>query len=286
MMAPYDDQFCSADSHTTNELLVGGFDVVTGFSQIQRISPAGAVTVEFTSTGTNPQTGDFEEVQAIRYRPDGVAWFSLSEGMDFFDTLNAAGSTTKITDPTGNDGFGPTRIAPFGNDLVYSGPWGFEFTSMGSVVGFADLIGRFDDMASTNVAIAKVGVTFPRLAAPGGDLRVLDGRTGELFRFVDVNMDGDHYFIMGTTTQTAEDDPGERLPAGQIPLGFNTLRLDPLTGDMITTRIVGTSPQHITVMRLTDLNSDDDVDDPGEQTVVFDAGAPPGTDIQGVLLKY
>ena len=39
-------------------------------------------------------------------------------------------------------------------------------------------------------------------------------------------------------------------------------------------------------MRLDDLNSDGDVDDPNEQTVVFDAGAPPGTDIQAVLLKY
>jgi hypothetical protein len=39
-------------------------------------------------------------------------------------------------------------------------------------------------------------------------------------------------------------------------------------------------------MRLTDLNSDGDVDDAGEQTVVYDAGAPPGSDIQGVLLKY
>jgi hypothetical protein len=39
-------------------------------------------------------------------------------------------------------------------------------------------------------------------------------------------------------------------------------------------------------MRLDDLNSDGDVDDAGEQTVVFDAGAPPGTNIQGVLLKY
>ena len=55
---------------------------------------------------------------------------------------------------------------------------------------------------------------------------------------------------------------------------------------MITTRIVGTAPQHITVMRLKDLNMDGDVDDDGEQTVVFDAGAPPGTDIQGVLLNY
>ena len=285
MLPPYDDLFCSASSHTTNELLVGGFELSTGFSEIQRISPAGAVTAEFTSTSTTP-LGDTIDVQAIRYRPDGVAWFAMSENSDRFDTLDAAGNSTKIGGPQGNDGFGPTSIAPFGNDLVYSGPWTFELTHQGSVVGFADLVARYDDVANDNDDFAKIGVTFPRLAAPGGDLRILDGSTGELFRFVDLNSDGDHYFIQGTTVQTAQDDPGERIPAGQLPDGFNTLRLDPLTGDMITTRIVGTAPQHITVMRLEDLNSDDDVDDVGEQTVVFDAGAPPGTDIQGVLLKY
>jgi hypothetical protein len=210
----------------------------------------------------------------------------MSENADRFDTLDAAGNTTRIGGPTGNDGFGPSSIAPFGNDLVYSGPWGFEFMQMGNVVGSADLIARFDDVTNDNDAIAVVGVALPQLAAPAGDLRVLDGSTGELFRFVDLNSDGDHYFIQGTTIQTAEDDPGERIPAGQLPDGFNTLRLDPATGDMIATRIVGTAPQHITVMRLDDLNSDGDVDDAGEQTVVFDAGAPPGTDIRGVLLKY
>jgi hypothetical protein len=285
MLPPYDDQFCSASSHTTNELLVGGVEMSTGFSEIQRISPTGSVTAEFTSTSTTPQ-GDTIDVQAIRYRPDGVAWFGMSEGSDRLDTLDAAGTTAKIGGPQGNDGTGPTSIAPFGNDRVYSGPWGFEFKRMGNVVGSADLIARFDDVANTNDAIAKVGVTFPRLAAPGGDLRVLDGSTGELFRFVDLNGDGDHYFVQGTTTQTAEDDPGERIPAGQLPSGFNTLRLDPLTGDMITTRIVGTAPQHITVMRLKDLNSDGDIDDAGEQTIVYDAGAPPGRDIHGVLLKH
>jgi hypothetical protein len=289
MLPPYDDQFCSASSHTTNELLVGGFEMSTGFSEIQRISPAGVVTAEFTSTSTTPQ-GDTIDVLAIRYRPDGVAYFSMSEGQDTLDELDPAGVilTPRIGGPSGNDGTGPRSIAPFGNDLVYSAPWGFEFTHSGDTAGFADLIARFDDATNDNDAIAVVGVTFPRLAAPGGDLRVLDGSTGELFRFDDLNSDGDHYFIMGagTATQSAEDDPGERIAAGQLPVGFNTLRLDPLTGDMIATRIVGTAPQHITVMRLVDLNSDGDVDDAGEQTVVFDAGAPPGTDIQGVLIKY
>lgn len=285
MLPPYNDVFCSASSLTTNELLVGGFEMSTGFSEIQRISPLGVVTAEFTSTSTTPQ-GDTIDVQAIRYRPDGVAWFGMSDNSDRFDTLDAAGNTTKIGGPMGNDGVGPTSIAPFGNDLVYSGPWGFEFTEMGNVVGFADLIARYDDVTKNHDAIAKVGVTFPRLAAPGGDLRVLDGSTGELFRFVDLDSDGDHYFIQGTTVQTAEDDPGERIPAGQLPEGFNTLRLDLLTGDMISTRIVGIAPQHITVMRLADLNSDGDVDDAGEQTIVFDAGAPAGSDIQDVLLKY
>jgi hypothetical protein len=285
MLPPYDDLFCSASSHTTNELLVGGVELSSGFSEIQRISPGGTVTAEFTSTSTTPQ-GDTIDVQAIRYRPDGVAWFAMSEGQDTLDTLDAAASTTKVGGPMGNEGFGPNSIAPFGNDLVYSGPWSFVLTSMGNEVGFIELIARFDDVTNDNDAIAKVGVAFPSLAAPGGDLRVLDGSTSELFRFVDLNLDGDHYFIMGTTNQTAEDDPGERLPAGQLPSGFNTLRLDPLTGDMITTRIVGTAPQHIMVMRLNDLNSDGDVDDAGEQTVVFDAGAPPGRNIQDVLLKY
>jgi hypothetical protein len=161
---------------------------------------------------------------------------------------------------------------------------------MGSPVGFLDLVARYDAGTGDNDPFAKVGVSFPSLAAPGGDLRILDGITGELFRFVDLPMglgDGDHFFIdTGAIPQTAEDDPGERLSAGQLPAGFNTLYLDPLTGDMITTRIVGTVPQHITVMRLTDLNMDGDVDDLNEQTIIFDAGAPTGTDIRGVLLKY
>jgi hypothetical protein len=284
MLPPYNELFCSASSHTTNELLVGGFEMSTGFSEIQRISPAGVVTAAFTSTSTTPQ-GDTFDVQAIRYRPDGVAWFALSEGLDAFDTLDGT-TTARIGGPQGDDGTGPTSIAPFGNDLVYSGPWGFELTHQGSAVGFADLVARYDDVTKINDAIAVVGVTFPRLAAPGGDLRILDGSTGELFRFEDLDSDGDHFFIQGTTTQSAEDDPGERVPAGQLPDGFNTLRLDPLTGDLIATRIVGIAPQHITVMRLSDLNSDGDVDDAGEQTIVFDAGAPAGTDVQDVLLKY
>ena len=92
--------------------------------------------------------------------------------------------------------------------------------------------------------------------------------------------------VMGQTIQTAVDDPGERIAAGQLPIGFNRLRLDFVTGDIIATRVVGTVPQRITVMRVADLNSDGDVDDPGEQAIVFDAGAPAGTDIQDVLLKY
>jgi hypothetical protein len=39
-------------------------------------------------------------------------------------------------------------------------------------------------------------------------------------------------------------------------------------------------------MRVADLNSDGDVDDAGEQEIVFDAGAPPGTDAADALLKY
>jgi hypothetical protein len=45
-------------------------------------------------------------------------------------------------------------------------------------------------------------------------------------------------------------------------------------------------PQRITVMRVADVNGDGDIDDAGEQVIVFDAGAPPGTDAADVLLKY
>jgi hypothetical protein len=129
------------------------------------------------------------------------------------------------------------------------------------------------------------------LVAPGGDLWVLDGGTGALFRFEDLNGDGDHYFILtesvaGQIVQSAVDDPGERISAGQLPVGFNQLQLDSVTGDIIATRVVGTAPQRITVMRVADLNSDGDVDDEGEQEIVFDAGAPPGTDTADALLKY
>ena len=285
LLAPYDDLFCSSDSHPTNQLLVGAFDLSNGFSEIQRIDSLGTVTAEFTSDTTTPQ-GDTIDVQAIRYRPDGVAYFAMSEGADALDSLDAAGSTTRIGGPLGNNGVGPTTIAPDGNNVVYSAPWTFELTHLGNVVGIANLVARFDDGTNSNDAIAVVGVSRPQLAAPGGELWILDGDTGELFRFDDLNSDGDHYFIQGTTIQTAEDDPGERIPAGQLPSGFDTLHLDSQTGDMITTRVVGTAPQHITVMRLVDLNSDGDIDDAGEQTVVFDAGAPPGTDIVDVLLEY
>ena len=59
-----------------------------------------------------------------------------------------------------------------------------------------------------------------------------------------------------------------------------------MTGDIIATRVVGSVPQRITVMRVADLNRDGDVDDSEEQEIVFDAGAPPGTDTADVLLKY
>ena len=77
-----------------------------------------------------------------------------------------------------------------------------------------------------------------------------------------------------------------RISAGQLPMGFDEVRLDFATGDIIATRVVGTAPQRITMMRVADLNSDGDVDDPGEQVIVFDAGAPAGTDIEDALLKY
>ena len=77
------------------------------------------------------------------------------------------------------------------------GPWGFELMQMGNQVGFASLVARCDNGTNDNDAFAKVGVSSRSLAAPGGDLRILDGSTGELFRFDDLNRDGDHYFIQG-----------------------------------------------------------------------------------------
>lgn len=292
LLAPYDDRFCSSSSHDANELLVGGFNLSTGFSQIQRINSAGNVTVVFTST-TVTQIGDTIDVQAIRYRPDGQAYFAMSEGQHTLTRVDSSGALSAIGGPSGNDGFGPIAIAPFGNGLVYSGPWGVELLGQGNQVqGFAELVSRYAvGSPATNKFIARMGVSLPRLVAPDGDLWILDGGSGALFRFEDLNSDGDHYRIEttsvgGETIQTAVDDPGERISAGQLPVGFNQLQLDSVTGDIIASRVVGSVPQRITVMRVADLNSDGDVNDAGEQVIVFDAGAPPGTDTVDVLLKY
>jgi hypothetical protein len=289
MLPPYDDRFGPVDTHASNEILVAGLQSSTLFSQIQRIV-GGGVTAVFTSNSLTP-AGDTIDVEAIRYRPDGAAYFAMSEGQHTLSRLEPSGSISAIGGPSGDAGFGPTAIAPFGADVVYSAPWTFEYTQGGNVVGSAALVARFDDAGNDNDPIARVGVLSPQLAAPGGNLRILDGATGAMFRFVDLNGDGNHYFVQtttvnGNTVKNAVDDPGERLPAGQLPSGFATLRVDSATGDMITTRIVGTVPQHIGVMRLRDLNSDGDVNDSGEQTLVFDAGAPPGTNIVDVTLKY
>jgi hypothetical protein len=292
MLPPYDDRFGPVDSHTSNEILVTGLQLSTYFSQIQRIDVARNVLAQFTSDSTTPD-GDTIDVEAIRYRPNGAAYFAMSEGQHTLSRLEPTGSISAIGGPSGNTGSGPTAIAPFGTDVVYSATWLFELKQGGNVEGIADLVARFDDTGpgSDNDPVARVGFLSPQLAAPGGSLRMLDHVTGQMLRFVDLNGDGDHYFIEtttidGNTVQNAVDDPGERLPAGQLPSGFGTLRVDSATGDMITTRIVGTAPQHISVMRLRDLNSDGDVDDSGEQTLVFDAGAPPGTNIVDVTLKY
>jgi hypothetical protein len=292
MLAPYDDQFCSSSSHGTNEIMVGGFDSSTGFSEIQRIDSVGNVSDVFTST-TVTQLGDTVDVEAIRYRPDGQAYFAMSEGQHALTRVDRFGTLFPIGGPSGNDGFGPIAIAPFGNALVFSGPWGVELLGKGNKPeGFAEFVARYTAGSPvSNEFIARTGVSRPRLVAPGGDLWILNGGTGELFRFEDLNGDGDHYRIettsvAGQTVQTAVDDPGERISAGQLPVGFDQLQLDLVTGDVIATRVVGSVPERITVMRVADLNSDGDVDDPGEQRIVFDAGAPPGTDTVGALLKY
>jgi hypothetical protein len=176
---------------------------------------------------------------------------------------------------------------------VYSGPWGMELIGgSNEVQGFAEFVARYTlGPPISNEFVARSGVSQARLAAPGGKLWILDGGTGQLFRFEDLNSDGNHYAIetttsMGKTTKRAVDDPGERILAGQLPSGFNRLHLNPITGSVIATRIVGTVPQHVSVMMLKDLNSDGDVNDTGEQVVVFDAGAPSGTDVADILLKY
>jgi hypothetical protein len=294
MLTPYTNAFGPVDSHTNNDMLVSGFEAGTGFSQIQRIFSNGALSAVFTSNSTTP-LGDTIDPHALRYRLDGWAYFAMSEGSSTLARISPAGATSNIGGPNNpgtNEGFGPTAIATFGNDLVFSGPWSFDL-SQGQTVGFADLIARFDDGANTNDSFVWAGFAFPRLAAPAGDLRILNVSSGELFRFEDTNMDGDHFEIVGTSVETAQDDPGERFAAGLLPdpllllpSGFDTLNLDQMTGDVITTRIAGTPPQRIIVMRLDDLNADGDVDDAGEQTVVFDAGAPPGLDISEVVLKY
>jgi len=291
MPPPYDDQFCPSSSYDTNEMLVGSFDSSTGFSQIQRISPGGGVLAVLTST-TVTQLGDTIDAQAIRYRPDGQAYFAMSEGQNAFTRVDQSGGLFQIGGPSGNDGFGPIAIAPYGNNLVFSGPWGEELLGKGNKLeGYAELVARYTASPSSNRFFARTGVTRPRLVAPGGDLWILDASTGELFRFEDLNGDGDHYQIETTTvggesTQTAVDDPGERILLGQLPLGFDQLQLDLVTGDVIATRVVGSAPQRITVMRVADRNGDGDINDSGEQTVVFDAGAPDGTDAVEALLRY
>jgi hypothetical protein len=287
MLTPYTNGFGPVDSHTNNELLVSGFEAGTGFSQIQRIfpNPVGLSAV-FTSRSTTP-LGDTIDPQALRYRLDGWAYFAMSEGSHTLSRTDPFGSISSIggpNDPGSNEGFGPTAIAPFGLDLVFSGPWSFDLTQ-GQTVGFADLIARFDDDANSNKSFVWAGFSFPRLAAPGGDLRILNTSTGALFRFEDTNLDGDHFEIVGTSVETAQDDPNERFPAGFLPMGFDTLNLDHMTGDVITTRIVGIAPQRIMVMRLVDVNANG-VYEESEQTVVFDAGAPAGLDIGAVVLKY
>jgi hypothetical protein len=290
MLAPYDDRFGPADSHASDEILVTGIQSSTFFSQIQRIGVTASVLPQFTSDSTTPD-GDTIDVEAIRYRPDGAAYFAMSEGQHLLSRIAPNGSISAIGGPSGNAGFGPSAVAPAGSNVVYSAPWLFELTYRGKVVGIADLVARFDDTASSNEPIARVGFLSPQLAAPGGNLWMLNATTGEMFRFVDLNGDGNHYFIQttivgGQTVMNAMDDPGERLLAGQLPLGFDTLRLDPETGDMFASRIAGTSPQHVSVMRLRDLNSDGDVNDSGERMLVFDAGAPLGTNLVDVTLKY
>jgi hypothetical protein len=284
LSAPYDDSFGPVASHTSNDLLVSGIDSGSDFSQIQRIGigPPVDVTAVFTCTSQNclNALGDIIDPQAIEYRPDGWAYFAMSEGDHTLSRISPAGVLSSIGGPSkpgSNEDLGPVAIAPFGNDLVYSGPWSFDLKP-----GFVSLVARYDDATGDNDSLVWPGFVLPRLAAPGGDLRILDPATGELFRFVDSDGDGDHFEIVGLT---AEDDVGERIAAGQLPSGFTTLTLDSSTGDMITTRIVGNVPQRIIVMRLEDLNADGNID-AGEQTVIFDAGAPPGTDIQSVRLKY
>jgi hypothetical protein len=208
-----------------------------------------------------------------------------AETLSLIDPLGIISSIGGPSSPGSNEGFGPNAIAPFGTDLVYSGIWSFDL-SQGQTTGTAVLVARYDDATGENDAFVWPGFDLPQLAAPGGDLRILDRSTGELFRFDDLDGDGDHYEIVGSTVLSAQDDADERIAAGQLTSGFDTLTLDLATGDMITTRIVGNAPQRIIVMRLEDLNADGYIDDAGEKTVVFDAGAPPGTDIQGVRLKY
>jgi hypothetical protein len=291
LLWPYDDEFCAASSHTNNQLLVGSFDAGTRFSEIQRISSTGSVTVVFTSNTITP-LGDTIDVQALRYRPDGSAYLAMSEGQHRLSRIDPSNTLTPIGPPPGTDGYGPVAVAPFGNSLVYSGPWGVELLGQGSsVVGFADLVAAYDSTSSMNTFLARMGVSQPRLVAPDGDLWILDGGTGQLFRFEDIDGDGDHYEIEsstsgGVTTKWAVDDPGERILAGQLPIGFDQLHLNPSTGKVMAMRVVGSVPQRITMMLVDDLNGDGDVNDAGEQAVVFDAGAPTGTDIAEIVVKY
>jgi hypothetical protein len=283
LAAPYTRSFGPSASHTTNEVLVSGFAPSTGLSQIQRISPTGLVTPVFTPAEP-PAGGDTIDPLAIAYRSDGWAYFAMSDGQETLSLLDPQGDISNIGGPSGpgaNEGFGPTAIAPSGLDVVYSGPWSFDL-SKGQSFGSANLVARFQE-PRTNEAFVWPGFSFPRLAAPNGDLHILDPATGDLFRFVDVDGDGDHFDIIDLT---AQDDPDERVSVGQLDPGFVTLTLDPMTQDMIATRIVGNVPQRITVMAIRNLNGDGDLEDAGEKTILFDAGAPAGTDIRAVKLKY
>jgi hypothetical protein len=279
------------DSNGLNELVVSGLEATTFQTAFQTVDATGAVTLAHVITDAN----DF--VTDLRLQDDGTIYAAADDGRYGFSRISTAGQATHIGAPSGSTGFGEGTLALAGADVVYTGPWDYEYSQGPTVIGTASLVGLYDAAQSGQqqhvpVAVATWGTAADSMVAPGGVLHAIDGPSGVVYRFVDLDGDGDHFFLQdsvdefGNPVREALDDPGEREVFANLPLALaGTLRADLTTGALFAARVTGVDPKRVRVLKLVDLNGDGDADDAGEQVVVFDAAAPAGTSIGGVDLK-
>ncbi len=276
------------DSNGLNELVVSGLEATTFQTAFQTVDATGAVTLAHVIMDAN----DF--VTDLRLQDDGTIYAAADDGRYVFSRLSTAGQVTHIGAPSGSTGFGEGTLGLAGADVVYTGPWDYEYSQGPTVIGTASLVGLYDAAQSAQlqhvpVAVATWGTAADSMVAPGGLLHAIDGPSGVVYRFVDLDGDGDHFFLQdsvdefGNPVREALDDPGEREVFANLPLA-DTLRADLTTGALFAVRVTGVDPKWVRVLKLVDLNGDGDADDAGEQVVVFDAAAPAGTSIGGVDL--